>query len=59
MFVQFENSSMQKVVTVFTDSQDPEIYPNQDDIAFDDARFQAYYDAQIPFIQDLLSGMAH
>lgn len=43
-------------VSIFTNSQDPELYQNQEEIEWDDCRFQACYDAQMPFVQYLLRG---
>ncbi|MFJ4605020.1 hypothetical protein [Pseudomonas atacamensis] len=57
MFVQFEDESLQKVVAVFGCSQDAELYPNQGEIEWDDPRFVAYHDAQIPLGQESLKGM--
>nr|WP_315446047.1 hypothetical protein [uncultured Pseudomonas sp.] len=57
MFVQFEDGSMQKIVAVFGSAQNPELYPNQAELDWDDPRFVAYHDAQIPLGQEVLRGM--
>lgn len=57
MFVQFADSTKETVVSVFSCAQDETNYPNQGDIDWDDALFQAYYNAQIPIVQEALTSL--
>lgn len=57
MFVQFEDETMQRVISVFSSAQDPELYQNQSEIEWGDVRLQSYYSAQIPFVQVMLDNL--
>jgi len=58
MFVQFSDANMENVCSVFSCPQNPNDYPNQAEIDFDDPRFVEYFEAQIPFIRDMLQTLA-
>lgn len=42
MFVQFSDDTHTRIVSVFANAQDPEIYPNQGEVEEDDPRYQAF-----------------
>jgi hypothetical protein len=54
LYVQFQDSSNQVIVSYFTCSQDLTYFSNQGTVTITDPRWLAYYDAQVPGIQAML-----
>lgn len=45
LYVQFEDTTEQKIISFFGAPQDPEVWPNQGTVDTSDPRWHAFYDA--------------
>ncbi|KLU21978.1 hypothetical protein EOS_33090 [Caballeronia mineralivorans PML1(12)] len=52
--VQFSDATEASVTSYFGCPQDPDLYPNQAEISASDARWKAYFEAQLASIQQYL-----
>jgi hypothetical protein len=54
MFVQFSDSTQKTVIACFANAQDPEIFPNQGELAVSDQRYVSYYQSLSQVAQGFL-----
>jgi hypothetical protein len=56
--VQFSDSTGATIMAYFASPQDPKAFANQGTVDTSDERWKAYYDAQLPMIQQYLPAPA-